>query len=327
MLVLVTLFWGLSFPLMRTWQQEAKGGPSPPGTTAAGDHSVARGGSPGGKGLAALTLIALRMLLALAVLATCRPQLFLAPSRREHGTGTVIGCAFFLGFSLQVVGLSWITPALSALITSLACAWVPLLALACFRTPVPALTLLGLGLGIGGVAVLTEMDGHNGRSLGWGEGLTLLASVFFAVQIVLLDRLGRRTRSAHLTVGFLGVTGLSALVIAVVWAATTAQLAAWLAWVASMLGSWQIVSDVALLTLLSTVLAFHWMNTYQPRVSAGRAALIYLLEPVFAAMFSVGMGHEELTHNLLLGGGLVLAGNLLVEVPARLRALRTRRPG
>jgi len=303
MLVLVTLFWGLSFPLMRTWQQEARE-------------------CPGGEGLAALTLIALRTLLALAVLAAWRPPLLLAPTRREHATGMVIGCAFFLGFSLQVLGLSWTTPALSALVTSLASAWVPLLALVCFRTPVPAVTLLGLGLGIGGAAVLSGVANRTGRAfLGRGEGLTLLASVFFAVQILLLDRLGRRTRPAHLTAGFLGVTGLSALVIAVAWAAGKAQLVAWLAWVGSMFRSWQILADVALLTLLCTVLAFHWMNTYQPQLSAGRAALIYLLEPVFAALFSVGLGHKE--HpigDLLLGGGLVLGGNLLVELSARLRA-------
>ena len=41
--------------------------------------------------------------------------------------------------------------------------------------------------------------------------------------------------------------------------------------------------------LLPTVLSFHWMNTYQPRVTAVRAALIYLLEPVFAAGFAVGI--------------------------------------
>jgi drug/metabolite transporter (DMT)-like permease len=57
------------------------------------------------------------------------------------------------------------------------------------------------------------------------------------------------------------------------------------------------------------------MNRYQPHVSAGRAALIYLLEPVFATAFSVAWGHDPLTARLFLGGGLILAGNLLIEVP------------
>jgi drug/metabolite transporter (DMT)-like permease len=62
------------------------------------------------------------------------------------------------------------------------------------------------------------------------------------------------------------------------------------------------------------------MNTYQPQVSPSRAALIYLLEPVFSSVFSVWLGYDQVTVPLLLGGGLILAGNLLVEVPGWLRS-------
>ena len=62
------------------------------------------------------------------------------------------------------------------------------------------------------------------------------------------------------------------------------------------------------------------MMIYQPRVAATRAALIYLLEPVFGSMFSIAWGLDSLSQLLLLGGGLVVSGNLLVELPAWLRA-------
>jgi drug/metabolite transporter (DMT)-like permease len=55
-------------------------------------------------------------------------------------------------------------------------------------------------------------------------------------------------------------------------------------------------------------------------VPAHRAALIYLLEPVFAAAFSVAAGLDEVTPVLVAGGALILGGNLLVEVPGWLRA-------
>jgi drug/metabolite transporter (DMT)-like permease len=80
-----------------------------------------------------------------------------------------------------------------------------------------------------------------------------------------------------------------------------------------------VVRDVLLLTLLSTILATHLMNTYQPRVPASRAALIYLLEPVFAAALSVAVGHDAVTGRLLLGGALILGGNALVELPLWIR--------
>lgn len=303
MLVLVTVFWGLSFPLMKSWQEAA----------------VA---CPGGEMLSSATLIALRMSLALAVLAAFKPRLVTEPTRREHAAGLAIGLTFLIGFLLQVWGLAQTTPARSAFITSLSSAWVPLLAFVVLRTPVAGVTLLGLGIGIVGAAALS-LDLHDGvGSLGTGEARTLLASVLFAVQVLLLDRLGRAVRSSHVTVAFLGLSGGLAALAAVALAATGPGLASWGAWVADMFRQPVVVRDFLLVTLLPTVLAFHWMNAYQPYVSAGRAALIYLLEPVFGSFFSVLWGHDELTARLFLGGGLILGGNLLVELPYWLRVYR-----
>src|SRR5207248_5705055 len=104
-------------------------------------------------------------------------------------------------------------------------------------------------------------------------------------------------------------------------------LTAWLVWLVQMLRQPAVLRDVLLLTLLSTILATHLMSAYQPRVTASRAALIYLLEPVFAAALSIVLGHDSVTGRLLLGGALILSGNALVELPLWLRDLRGRRSG
>ncbi len=303
MLVLVTLLWGLSFPLVRTWQDAAEG-------------------APGGQLLASATLLGVRMSLGLMILAALRPRLVRGPTRREHAAGALIGLVTWAGLCLQVWGLADATPALSAFITSLSSAWVPLLAFVAFRAPVAGVTLLGLALGIGGTAVLgIRADGA--WTFGAGEARTLASTGLFAVQIVLLDRLGRRMRSENLTIGFIGITAVLAAALALALAAAGPGLGAWGAWLLAMLSRPAVARDLALLVLLPTVLAFHWMTSYQPRVSAGRAALIYLLEPVFASAFSVLWGLDEVTGRLFLGGGLILAGNLLIEVPYWLRP----RPG
>jgi drug/metabolite transporter (DMT)-like permease len=304
MLMLVTALWGMSFPLMETWMAASRD-------------------CPGGVSLASLTLIALRMFLALLVLALLRPSLFRAPNRRELQCGAIIGASFFGGFALQVCGLASTTPAVSAFITSLGSAWVPLLAWAWFRAAIPGLTYFGLGLGILGTFVLTLGKGVD-YSWGSGETLTFLASLFFAVQILVIDRLGRTVNSAHLTVPFLAATGGLALLLALINAAQTGFFA-WLAWTANILSDGAILRGLAVLTLACTVVAFHWMNVYQPRVTAERAALIYLMEPLFGAAFSIAWEHESLTAYLIVGGVLILAGNLLVELPSWL-ATRLQEP-
>jgi drug/metabolite transporter (DMT)-like permease len=306
MLLAVTLLWGLSFPLVKRWLLAAE-----------------RTGCPGGEGVAVLTLIGLRTFLAVLILAIFQSHLFKKPSRREYGIGLLIGFLNFLGFGLQVWGLTATSPALSAFFSSLGSAWVPLLAFLWFRQGVAPLTLLGLSAALGGSAMLARINSATGWSLGWGEQMTLASSVIFAVMILLLDRLGRRTKPGHLTFGFLIATGLPSVVLVAVVTGFGPGLRAWLVWLAIFLCDPWVLLDLALLTVLCTVLAFHWFTMYQPRVSANRAALIYLLEPVFGTAYSILWGLDVLTLYLVIGGSLVLAGNLLVELPGWLRRKRS----
>jgi drug/metabolite transporter (DMT)-like permease len=294
MLVLTTLLWGMSFPWTKRWQNAVD----------------AMGSLEVGTLLASLTLIGVRMPLALLLLGLARPRVVLAPSLREHAGGFVLGSVFFAGFVLQTWGLAWTTPALSAFFTSLCSAWVPLAAWLLFRERLVPLVLAGLVMGLAGCAVLVE-----GWNLGKGETLTLIASLLFTGQVLLLDRLGRRFEPSHLSAGFLAASAVFGVAGMLLLAAVGPGFAVWTEWTGAILARPRILEAVICLTVMPTVLAFHWMNTYQPLVSPGRAALIYLLEPVFSSIFSVWWGYDQLTVVLVAGGVLILAGNLLAEAP------------
>ncbi len=302
MLVLVTLLWGLTFPLGKEWQNAAQ---------------AMRAGKDGPSVeyddlLSSLTLMGLRMTLSALVLIGLQPKLLFA-TRREHGGGMLVGVLFTIGCGFQFVGLARTTPALSAFITSLASAWVPVLAFVLLRIRVSPVTLLGLAVGLAGVGLLPD-----DWTLEGGEGLTFLSTIPFAVQILLVDRLGKRLNPAHLTIGMLGVAGLSGLLLAAIQAWSGPGLTAWLEATAYLLTQPRVLAAFLGLVALGVV-TFHWMNVYQPRVPASRAALIYLLEPVFASLFSIAFGYERLTGHLLAGGGLIIVGNLLAELPGRRR--------
>jgi drug/metabolite transporter (DMT)-like permease len=290
-LVLVTLLWGLSFPLVSLWQGAAKG-------------------CPGGPFLAGVTLIALRMALATAFVLLLAPRQLTRATRREHAVGVAVGLVFGAGFALQTWALAFTTPARSAFFTSLCCAWTPLLGLLLFRLPVGLLQLAGLALGLAGTAWFVDKDWR----LGFGDALTLAASPFFALQMLFLDRLGRGIDSGRTTPAFFATTGALALA-----AGARYGFTAWWRWLAAALADRATALEVVLVALLPTFAAFWLMNRFQPRVSANRAALIYLLEPVFAAIISVPLGFERLTGPLLLGGLLILTGNVVVEVAGWLR--------
>jgi drug/metabolite transporter (DMT)-like permease len=291
MLVLVTALWGVSFSWTYTWQQV---------TRETGMNDL----------LSSLTLIALRMPLALVLLGAWRPSIVLAPTRREHLGGALLGVVFCVGFILQTWGLATTTPALSGFFTALCNAWAPLIALVFLREKVAPLTLLGLSVAFVGCAVLV-----NGWEFATGDWLTVLASVMFAFQMLILDRLGKSMNPSNLSAAFLGTTGLMAALCAVALASYQPGLGEWLAWARAMLSRGDMVAIVLAQAIFPSALAFHWMNTYQPLVPVSRAALIYMLEPVFSTLVSLLIGQDKLTARLVLGGVLILTGNLLVELP------------
>jgi len=188
---------------------------------------------------------------------------------------------------------------------------VPFLCWIAFRERPRFLTLAGLGIGLFGCAVLVD-----GWHLRFGDWLTLGASVLFAVQMLVLDRVGKRMNPAHLSTGFLVITGTLGLLGAVLAAAFGDGVCAWASWVGEMLAVPKLAWSVVALAALPTAIAFHWMNSYQPQVSATRAGIIYLLESVFAAAFSASLGYEEVTYPLVFGGLMILTGNAIAAIPS-----------
>jgi drug/metabolite transporter (DMT)-like permease len=78
------------------------------------------------------------------------------------------------------------------------------------------------------------------------------------------------------------------------------------------------------LTVLSTLGAFLLMNRFQPRVTPSEAGVIYATEPAFTSVFALfvpaflatfmGIAYENevLDARLLVGGGLVVAANVVL---------------
>jgi drug/metabolite transporter (DMT)-like permease len=82
---------------------------------------------------------------------------------------------------------------------------------------------------------------------------------------------------------------------------------------------------IVALALFCSVGAYLLMNTWQPRVSATEAGLIYTTEPVFTAIYVLFLPavlarfiggrypNESLTTTLVTGGALILAANVLMQ--------------
>jgi drug/metabolite transporter (DMT)-like permease len=67
-------------------------------------------------------------------------------------------------------------------------------------------------------------------------------------------------------------------------------------------------------SILATVVALSLMNMFQRDLDPVRAAILYALEPVWAALVAIAAGMEHADPWLWIGGAALLAGNLIAEL-------------
>jgi drug/metabolite transporter (DMT)-like permease len=301
MLVFCTVFWALSFPTMKalvqTQQHLLPGASSWFFTALSVTYRF---------GLAGLILLPF----AIHQLRTLR--------WREMEQALVIGSFGGSGILFQMDGLAYTSASTSAFLTQGYCVFIPIwVALTGRRWPSLKI-FLSVALVVAGVAVLAEIRPHSIK-LGRGEIETLVASLLFTGQILTLEHPRYATnRPLCLTVVMLLATAMIAAPLACFTAPSAA--AWWQAYASPAAGGF-----LAIIVLFCTLAAFILMNTWQRRVTATEAGLIYCAEPVFASIMAlflpelfshwagISYANENLTARLLIGGGLITAANVLLQ--------------
>ena len=71
--------------------------------------------------------------------------------------------------------------------------------------------------------------------------------------------------------------------------------------------------------VFGSLVALTLLTNFQKFLSPVRAAILYSLEPVWAAIIAVTIGQTDIDFWLLFGGGLLLTGNLWMEIWPRIR--------
>lgn len=302
MLVLANLFWGLSFPLIKAIVYA---------------HQLAVPESSTWF-LTAYT-VAPRFLLATLVLAWVLRRQLGGITAAEWKQGSLIGATAGVGIFLQNDGLQFTSASTSAFLTQFYAIMIPAwIALRSRRWP-SGLVLLCCALVLAGVAVLGRFD-FRALALGRGEIETLACSVFFMFQILLLERKEFSTnRPLPVSLVMFAAQAVMFASVAVSSAPTLGALV--VPW--TQLG-W--LSLTLMLTVFCTLGAYILMNTFQPRITATEAGLIYCGEPVFASVMAlflpavisgwigINYANETVTWHLLVGGGLITLANLLLQL-------------
>ncbi|MEX2501676.1 MAG: DMT family transporter, partial [Trueperaceae bacterium] len=184
-----------------------------------------------------------------------------------------LGLLAFAGFATQTIGLSITTASKAAFLTGLSVVITPMVASAVFGTRVPGRAWSAAAVALAGLGLMT-LRGGEASGVNVGDAVVLLCALAYAAYIV---QLGRVAGDAH-GMALAGVQHLPMAALAWLWAiphlGAIPQLPA-SAW-------WAVAYLAVICTALIAVL-----QVYAQRVVPSHlAALIFVLEPVFAAAFA-----------------------------------------
>ena len=210
--------------------------------------------------------------------------------------GLLLGVLYLASYITLTVGLETIAAGRAAFVLSLNVILVPLLGLFLGRR-LPFVAIVAAGLAIAGIGIMS----WEGGGLSLGDLWVLGGAISYAVYILLLESATLRhppiALSAMQLILVAGVSG--------VWAAP-GIVAEWDAIAAHWGQLLYLGLVVTALTTMTQAIAQRW-------VSAHETALLYTLEPVFAAIFSFWLLGEHFGGRGITGAGLILAAMVLSQ--------------
>lgn len=247
-----------------------------------------------------ILLVSIRFWIATAIAAAFMSGQFRRMTAESLRHGFLLSMVLVGSFIFQTLGLRSTSPSHSAFITALSVLLVPLLGFLIFRDWPRLQTVAGVILATLGLWIL--LVNVRQMEIGSGDVLTLICAFLFAFQILLLGHFVRATDYRQLMLLQMAGTAILSTVLAPVLEDP------FVIWDPSLF-LYLFVTGV-----LATAVAFYVQARAQQFTTPNRAALIFSLEPFFAALFAYWILEQVLTLREWIGGVLILAGILVSEM-------------
>ena len=277
-LLIVVAVWGTTFPTMKLLSAQ----------------------------LDALQIIWARFAIALLVLL----PMWRGMRRSELRWGLLLGALLFVAFWLQTEGLARTSSNRNAFVTGLNVLVVPLLAMLALGRRYGLALWAACAMALVGMTLMF----HEDAPWNLGDTLTLTSTLFYAVYILGLEECARRTAAQPLRATRMAAS--QALVMCV--AAAVLVLARH----GEFSGTWDTIAalpglelaSLIYLGVIASVLVVTLQAWGQQRVDAMRSAIIFGLEPVFAAATAWFLIGERLGTVGLLGAALIVAALIVSQL-------------
>ncbi len=243
-------------------------------------------------------LLAIRFTLAGFLLAVIFRKRLMSGGRALLSHGAVCGVLLLSAYATQSFGLITTSPGTNAFLTAVYCVMVPFMAWGFFRKRPTACNWAAAVMCIAGIGLISLGDDLH---IGSGELLTLLSGVFYALHIMALSHFGSRDDPIALTIiQFAVVAALS-------WICTL------VAEPGSSFPALKVWPQLLYLTVFATAATLVLQSVGQSLTPPSQSAILLSLESVFGVIFSIMVGQENLTFQLVCGFVLIFVSVIVSE--------------
>lgn len=221
--------------------------------------------------------------------------------------GALLGVFLFGGYAFQTIGLVYTTTTNAGFITGLSVVLVPFISLRLAKQRLQPPTWIAAVLALAGLYFLAFNGGA--VQLNEGDGFVLLCSFCFALHIAFTGKYAAIHNTVLLVTVQFAVVALAAASSSFLFEPQLTGAALWEA-----LTEPKVIVALLISICISTAFAY-WAQTWcQQYTSASRVAVIFAMEPVFAAITGVTFAGETLGLWAIVGCLLILAGMIVAEL-------------
>ena len=253
-------------------------------------------------GIGPYNLIALRFGIAFFVMSILFFPRYRLLTVSTLAKGIVMGIILFLIFYGMVNGVNHTTASTAGFLTSTTVVMVPVLECLLKRTLPSKTIVIGTLLAVAGLFLLTAKDGI---SLDLGAIYCLIGALFYAIYIIVIDKVAKGPDAFLISIIQLGIASLLGALFMFLF--ETPSLPRTPVQWGAILG----------LGLICSAYGFVVQPIAQRYTSPEKIGLIFSLEPVFSALLSYIFLHEILGIQGYLGAALIFSAVIFTELSKR----------
>lgn len=250
-------------------------------------------------------LLAIRFSMSAVLLALLFHKNLFAADRQTSLCGAILGIFLCLSYQFQTYGLKYTTASKNAFITTLYVIIVPFFYWIVSKKRPTGRNIAAAFIAVIGLALLS-LQGD--LTINFGDFLTLVCGLMFAVHMVFIDKFTEHHDPIALTV----IQILAAAIINWICAPFLDG-----SFDFAVLANQSLIVGLLYLAVFSTTVSYLLQNIGQKYLSASTSAILLSLESVFGTLFSVIFLKDVLTGKMLVGCALMFAALILSELPQK----------